>query len=893
MNNKLVKLFIYSFLFVFSLAICNIVRVLATSTILSITDASIVEKSDTVDASIDRYESNKFNISTTFHKVNDYVTYKLIIKNNKDKKYTIKSITDDNNNSNIYYEYGDHKDEEFDSNEEKELIIKAIYKNGVTNINKRDVNNNFKIIFVLVDEDGNEVIDNIIINPKTGDNVTLYLIIGSIALIGLIILKVKNKKYLLLLLFVPVITKASTVSYYIEFNSQLKMHDKLLVKLGNEEIIVDYGSKLSSVEDPVKEGYTFDGWYIGEEEFDFDTVITEDLVIKPKYNLINYTIEYYLDGGEADNVTSYNVETDTFSLDNPTKDKFTFIGWTGSNGDTPELEVKINKGSIGNKRYVANYETNLTCKLATSLHSETCERTSQGCVDAGYTVEGKNATDQIVYGNIAGSTTPMSGDAYDCDLNGDKVYDSDTERFYYLRNNGDKAVLFYFSNYEGEDGIKNENIWLYDVAPSKLPTTSQWSNLTEIFDGKPARFPTMDDFADICPGNQKNKGAFDKCIYLYESTRFKSATIGRTGYWLIKDGEEYIRMFSSDRKLMTVTSASYNGARPVIEVPMDLIETNKTSKEKYSITFDSDGGNNIQGREVYVNNIVGNLEIPKKQDYIFQGWYTDNTFTTKVTSATIVTSNMNIVAKWQLKDAVAKIGDTEYSSLYSAVNAVPNTGVKTTIDVISDITLDSTLKITNINKNIELDLHGYTLSYNGGNVIKTKATMIIKNGTITCSAGSGAIDVEVDGKLYTTNLEIKATGSRQALYNNGGYVEIDERTILSSTTNQRATLQNLNNGTLIIKSGTITSTNYSAIVNDSGVLIIGTKDGSVNSVPVIQGFEYGVLSTPTYKYYDGIIKGKTSSVNDESLIDEIETGTSIKHSTEVIDTETYDVINLE
>ena len=55
------------------------------------------------------------------------------------------------------------------------------------------------------------------------------------------------------------------------------------------------------------------------------------------WNPINYTISYNLNGGSANNKSSYNIETDTFTLSNPTKTGYTFAGWTGSNGTTKQI----------------------------------------------------------------------------------------------------------------------------------------------------------------------------------------------------------------------------------------------------------------------------------------------------------------------------------------------------------------------------------------------------------------------------------------------------------------------------------------------------------------------------------------------------------------------------
>lgn len=73
-----------------------------------------------------------------------------------------------------------------------------------------------------------------------------------------------------------------------------------------------------------------------------------------------YNITYDLCGGSVDpsNPASYTVTTESITLNNPTRRGYTFAGWTGSNGTTPELTVTITKGSTGNKSYTANWTAN-------------------------------------------------------------------------------------------------------------------------------------------------------------------------------------------------------------------------------------------------------------------------------------------------------------------------------------------------------------------------------------------------------------------------------------------------------------------------------------------------------------------------------------------------------
>lgn len=71
-----------------------------------------------------------------------------------------------------------------------------------------------------------------------------------------------------------------------------------------------------------------------------------------------YSINYNLNGGAMNGQkTSYTV-ADSFTLSQPTKTGYTFTGWTGSNGTTPQKTVTVTKGNTGNKNYTANWSAN-------------------------------------------------------------------------------------------------------------------------------------------------------------------------------------------------------------------------------------------------------------------------------------------------------------------------------------------------------------------------------------------------------------------------------------------------------------------------------------------------------------------------------------------------------
>ena len=83
----------------------------------------------------------------------------------------------------------------------------------------------------------------------------------------------------------------------------------------------------------------------------------EPLTIYAQWTPTNYSITYTLNGGTVSgNPTSYNVETNAFTLKNPTKSGYKFIGWSGTGINGKSTSVTITKGSSGNRTYTANFE---------------------------------------------------------------------------------------------------------------------------------------------------------------------------------------------------------------------------------------------------------------------------------------------------------------------------------------------------------------------------------------------------------------------------------------------------------------------------------------------------------------------------------------------------------
>lgn len=356
-------------------------------------------------------------------------------------------------------------------------------------------------------------------------------------------------------------------------------------------------------------------------------------------------------GGSAvpNNPRQVTVNTAIGALPTSIKANHNFIGWyTEENGGTKVTPSTIVTGNI---TYHARFVP-ILCKKATTLHTETCSRTSEGCIMAGF----RNG-DTINYGTIPNDNSPVTGDAYDCDVNDDGTWDSATERFYYIRgSNNDTGYYVHYTNFDSHGqttGTVNDEIAIYNIAETYLPTSTTpasnpWSHSGLVSNnGSVTRFINMDDLRAACgdPIITDTNGYLNSCYFMLEKTKFQNADLGRSGIWVELDNNQYHRIDSRTNKLSTMTSSSENAARPVIEVPNNAIEGYYEGTE-YTITLDLQGGTGVTSVTRYGGQQVGTLPTPTKENNTFEGWYEDNTYTVEITSDRIITHDETFVAKW-------------------------------------------------------------------------------------------------------------------------------------------------------------------------------------------------------------------------------------------------------
>jgi len=204
-------------------------------------------------------------------------------------------------------------------------------------------------------------------------------------------------------------------TYTVTFNAN--KHGKTTVSF---VVRLESGMKVSKPENPeADEGYEFVGWCTDEtcaNDFDFNTEITESIVLYAKWKLKEFSIDYVLNGAKdkGNNKDSYNIESSTIVLADPTAaEGKNFEGWFYDAGFTQNA-TQIIQGSSGDKTLYAKW-SNKTYKITYLADNESYGSVSDQIKEYGIslTLASKGYFQRMGYDQVGWATT----------YNGKKVYD--------------------------------------------------------------------------------------------------------------------------------------------------------------------------------------------------------------------------------------------------------------------------------------------------------------------------------------------------------------------------------------------------------------------------------------------------------------------------------------
>lgn len=256
----------------------------------------------------------------------------------------------------------------------------------------------------------------------------------------------------------------------------------------------------------------------------------------------------------------------------------------------------------------------------------------------------------------------------------------------------------------------------------------------------------------------------------------------------------------------------------------------ETRSSTYKIKFYSNGGTgNMQEMTVRYNeptNLTSNAFT--FEDYNFVGWNTkpDGSGTNyedeqEINQTEYLDENeINLYAQWA--QGIARIDSTYYPTLKDAIQSVAS-GHTATVYLLANT--NETEIITKSNATIIVDLQGHTFSNyssndNKGMIETNKANLTLKNGSIVNTGVQGTLNNNSGGTLNLDNININVSGQRQAIYNDGGTVNISSSVTITGSGDKRVRplVQNQSSGRMNINGATITD----------NATVISTTDNKAN-----------------------------------------------------------------
>ncbi len=435
------------------------------------------------------------------------------------------------------------------------------------------------------------------------------------------------------------------------------------------DVVQDEGYTVAKPADPTRENYRFAGWYLGGREYNFDSVVSQDLTIEAKWVLQCYLV-FDLGYGEESNVyyktapkdIGLTVGTDELKK-NPSRAGFKFMGWyTEKDGQGTKIEDDKFPYVLEKMETVfyAYWKESFTIVFAAD--NETSE-TSDVAVLKGDAITEQEAPDTPVYENYRfdGWFSERNGGGTEFRA-GETVFADDTPKKYYA-----KWVRQYVVTFDTNGGPQYGDPFKVDTG-SKLsqPNASYHVKKGHDFvnwqiDGVPVDFDTYVVEKDVT------------LVATYEAQQYNVIFIAETGEVIatVNGNPSYAGTFEFGS---TITAESLNVVCPTEthrfvewtyggvrygnydedgkfvdftiteEYPDGLTLTAKWQRQ-YRVTLVS---NESESTDIFVDEgntlNASDIDNPSQYGYVFEYWLDGETRFESMT----MTEDILLKAKWHL-----------------------------------------------------------------------------------------------------------------------------------------------------------------------------------------------------------------------------------------------------
>ena len=121
-----------------------------------------------------------------------------------------------------------------------------------------------------------------------------------------------------------------------------------------DSITQDYGTAITAPADPTRKGYTFRGW---DKEIP-ETMPADNITVKAQWEINQYTITFDTNGGSEIAPITQDYGTEITTPDNPTRKGYTFKGWDKEIPKTMPAENITVKAQWEINQYTITFDTN-------------------------------------------------------------------------------------------------------------------------------------------------------------------------------------------------------------------------------------------------------------------------------------------------------------------------------------------------------------------------------------------------------------------------------------------------------------------------------------------------------------------------------------------------------
>ena len=409
-----------------------------------------------------------------------------------------------------------------------------------------------------------------------------------------------------------------------------------------------------------RKGYDFIGWATsqnGEKVYsdgqNYTMGVNSEYVLYAVWKIKTYTIEYNLNNGTApSNKQSYTVETESFTLENPLRDGYTFIGWSGTDIADKSTAVTIEKGSIGNKSFTANWQANTN----------------------------------VLHFNANGGDGNMD----------DMFIKTDETKTL-------SANMFTRKGYKfkGWSNTTNGAVAYLDSGSYKMGTSPVYT-LYAVWEANTNRL--------IFNGNGATSGGMDEMsIKTDESTVLTECGFAKIGYSFKGWATE------SNGSVKYLNKATYIMGAESSYTLYALWQINQ-----YTITLELNGGTANKNSITQDYNSVVDSPVATRSGYDFVEWYADSDFDVVYNFSTMPAENITVYAKWQL--------DTTYTGEIGIRNIQELQAINKHLS--GKFYLENDIDAKDFDfKPIGVDGKPFTGQFDGKNYIIDKLTITATNGS--------------------------------------------------------------------------------------------------------------------------------------------------------------------